>query len=264
VHNIICITDFIGSGDQVSDFVAWLYNSKTIKSWISGGFLHIYVLAYAGVEKSINRIKAIKYIDNVTVEQPIVPGNANWTNEQTTAIQRICKDYAGKHKSPLGYNDMFTFIVFYYKCPNDSPSIFRLNSKSKAHGITWEALFPKRPDLVLKRQTLTSKICFSLKWYFNIVKCIITKNFDKVTGDELQILNCIYHRHRNTKNISRILAIPLSVVKQRVYNLQEYHLLDDTMRLTDRGRLVLSRSFKFVPMIDEPIDKYDDFYYIKR
>ena len=34
-RHIICINDIIGSGDQTDKFCNWLYNSSTIKSWIS-------------------------------------------------------------------------------------------------------------------------------------------------------------------------------------------------------------------------------------
>ncbi|MCE7546069.1 hypothetical protein LZV53_16055 [Klebsiella michiganensis] len=150
---LLLIDDLIGSGDRVQKYLENIFNHKTIKSWVSGGFLEIYIVAYMasdiGIEKINKRIKNLKGIHlNYLHKAPTFHDVVGCDD-----ILELCKSYASKNnKYPLGYKDCAVRVIFGHSAPNNIPAIlhsstlkkFKASDRSVSNSSAWHALFHKR------------------------------------------------------------------------------------------------------------------------
>lgn len=139
VRIILLVTDFVGSGKQVTDFVRILLTNATLRSWKSFGWVSIRVVTYAISPQALNLIEAnvdIERIDYVLIEPTIA--TASWATKQRTEVTALCVKYAGNLTSPLGFNDHGGLFAFQESIPNTLPIILRRGGKN------WSRLFDGR------------------------------------------------------------------------------------------------------------------------
>ena len=125
VRTLVCITDYVGSGQQVLDYVATWYRNTTIKSWCSFGWMKIVVVAYAATLAGKRALDASKLIQDVQVVE-IVPG----INELRRAgpegkAEEVCRVYAkrGKVRPALGHRGSAGLYASSFSVPNNLPAI---------------------------------------------------------------------------------------------------------------------------------------------
>ncbi len=138
------VDDVIGSGTRASNFVDAFVNHKTIKSWHSRGYLTITVIAYAGTEQGIQRVRSHHYVKDVVCAHTISQADLLWSDTDGYNVVELCRKYALRTRAPkipFGYGDAFSLIVFEHGCPNTAPPILWLDSKQPE----WHAMFKQRP-----------------------------------------------------------------------------------------------------------------------
>ena len=143
-RDIFFVDDFIGSGARVRAFADGFYAHPTIKSWMSYGLIRVTAISYAGTDIGIAHAGSHKRIAAVLCSRLIERGRRAWTNSERTAVEGLCRKYAGRTSRsgiPLGYRRAFSLVVFEHKCPNTAPAILW------AGGKTWKPLFKARPQL---------------------------------------------------------------------------------------------------------------------
>ena len=164
---LILIDDLIGSGDRTRNFLEAVYRHPSIKSWVSGKYLNIIVVAFMATnkgKKSVqkwckNERKAKLHVINECPTLHHLPNNKE--------IFDLCVRYAhNKEKIPLGYDNTAVRVIFGHSAPNNIPAILHRNVKrykaksSILRGIlsSWDPLFPSRdvPEQ-LKTQIMTKK-----------------------------------------------------------------------------------------------------------
>jgi len=125
VRTLVCVTDYIGSGRQVLDYVAIWYRNGTIKSWCSFGWLKIVVVAFAATVAGKRAVEECKQIHRVEVIE-IVPG----IDELRLAApdgkaEEVCRVYAkrGKVWPPLGHRGSTGLYASSFSVPNNLPGI---------------------------------------------------------------------------------------------------------------------------------------------
>lgn len=125
VRTLVCVTDYIGSGRQVLDYVAVWTRNPTIRSWCSFGWLKIVVIAYAATLAGKRALNASKNIHQVEVIE-IVPG----INELRRATpdgraEEVCRIYAkrGRVGPPLGHGGSAGLYASSFSVPNNLPGI---------------------------------------------------------------------------------------------------------------------------------------------
>ena len=143
-HLAILADDIVGSGDRASHFIDAFCRNKSIRSWISLGYIRIVVVAYAGTQSGVTRLKKMRGVVDVIVRALLPRGRSFWTDAQRRHVEALCKNYGNRTSRSslaLGYKNALTCLVFQHKCPNTVPAIVWSARKSPP----WHPLFTNRP-----------------------------------------------------------------------------------------------------------------------
>ena len=136
IRHFFIITDLIGSGDRIWNYLqsAWLVRS--IKSWRSRKLLQFTVLAYAATTEGVKRVKSHPCGPNVVFARkcPTIFSEC----KPAGSVMKLCKKYYHGTKDPMGYNSTGALIIFKHGCPNNVPPLFH-----EAHR-NWKPLFDGR------------------------------------------------------------------------------------------------------------------------
>lgn len=141
---IVCVDDFIGSGNRGIDFLDAFWMERSIVSWHSYKLIEFHVIAYSGVEMGINIIGAHKSSPIVHIYRDAPTFNSlPWSKEKREDLFKLCEKYgrrANKRKRHmwLGYKNTMCALVFEHGCPNNVPAILVEETS------TWRGLFPNR------------------------------------------------------------------------------------------------------------------------
>jgi len=138
-RTLLCITDYIGSGAQVVNYIDTWYRHKTIKSWRSLGWLKIVVVAYASTTAGKHAVEANPHIDELRVVQ-IAPGIERLRQDPREKLEQVCRLYAkrGRLGRPLGYRDSAGLYASSFSVPNNLPAILIKSSDR------WKPFFDNR------------------------------------------------------------------------------------------------------------------------
>lgn len=131
VRTLVCLTDYIGSGRQVIEYVDSWYRNPTIKSWCSFGWLKIVVIAYAATTLGMQAVGASDHLRQIHVVE-VVHGEREL--QQTIPVGKVievCKIYAkrGKVKPALGYRRSAGLFATSFSIPNNLPAILIKTSR---------------------------------------------------------------------------------------------------------------------------------------
>lgn len=124
---IVLVTDYSGSGQQVNRFAATFTRNAQIRSWRSFRWLRIAVVTYAASAAARATMESATHIDDVYVHTPAASfDDAEWTAEERSAIEMLCKRYTPtSHSLPLGYRDSGGLYFTHTSVPNNLPFILR-------------------------------------------------------------------------------------------------------------------------------------------
>lgn len=136
IRHFFLITDIIGSGDRAWSYLesAWLV--KSVKSWHSRKLLKFTVLAYAGTDVGVRRVKQHPCKPNVIIARECPTIFTEFPSP--SPIVELCEKYYKGKKDVLGYGKTGALIVFRHGCPNNAPPILH-----EVHP-KWKALFAGR------------------------------------------------------------------------------------------------------------------------
>ncbi|MBU1392169.1 MAG: hypothetical protein KJ856_06625 [Gammaproteobacteria bacterium] len=199
IKTLILIDDLIGSGNRTRDFLEAVYRHPSIRSWVSGKYLKIIVVAFMATNQGKKCVekwckKEIKATLLVINECPTFHNLPN-----TEAIFDLCIRYANnKERIPLGYDNTAVRVIFGHSAPNNIPAILHRKVKnfkarsSILHSIIscWRPLFPSRDvpeqfkaQILAKKKTLSTKD--SIQLLLNQLDQTTAMNKEKL----LQVLN---------------------------------------------------------------------------
>lgn len=137
---ILVVSDFLGTGRQVTTFTRALARHKTIRSWRSFGLVKIGVVAFAASEEAIALAAKSRSIDRLwTVEVAPTIWKARWTPEIRDAVVELClRESRLKQRDALGYKESGGLFATARGAPNNLPALLI------QEGDGWRALFPNR------------------------------------------------------------------------------------------------------------------------
>lgn len=142
VRTICLLTDYIGSGKQVVDYLDSWQRNKTIRSWLSFGWLRIVVIAFSSTASGQGLVEQHKACSELFVYEPSpeLEGIAAWREEP--AVIEICVNYARRNRlkaSALGFANSGGLFASAFSVPNNLPAVLWDSSSS-----TWSPFFPGR------------------------------------------------------------------------------------------------------------------------
>ena len=136
IRQVFIITDLIGSGDRVWNFLESAWKVRSVRSWHSKGLIRFTVIAYASTLVGEARVRSHACGAEIfkARECPTLRTEFGFNYE----VQDLCKKYYRGNDEPLGYKNTGALIVFRHGCPNNVPRILFEVVKG------WKPLFPGR------------------------------------------------------------------------------------------------------------------------
>lgn len=270
VRHIIYVDDFIGSGQRIIDF--WQDDvSKSVKSWVSGGYCQVWLVCYTAHAQGVERIvKKLNAFEEATIRTTIGPlGKSSII--QSERLKELVVKYGARTSKPnvsLGYGANCTPIIFQHGCPNNAPAILWVNGKpnKRTNSISedrWDALFSERSIDTSLYPLFDKNITFQsypeLLWSAGQFRLAI--EFLESENEEAKLHNLILalaSKKYTRRRISEIL-IPIGDESEVAINtLTKHGLIDEDMNLSIFGRDVLERNRR---KKNEFVDKdYEDYY----
>lgn len=236
LRTIVVVTDYVGSGKQVRDFVATLRRSRRLRSWRSFGWLKVVVLTYAAAEGVDVALQPASFIDRVhVVERANTFASAGWSKEDKTAIEALCLDYGGGRADALGYLGSRGLFASALTIPNNLPYVLR------RLGQGWKPLFEGRqvpndlvsvggyaPPSIGIREVLVGlhqeRAARRLRW-----------TDDSPMSQALVILSALRRGPRNVLALSVSTGLSIRSVSKRLTTLTRLGFVDAERHITVRG-----------------------------
>lgn len=142
IRNFVLVTDFIGTGQQTSDYLTAAWRNASTKSWVSGKFLNFIVVCHSATEQGRQKIQSHSCQPDL-IEYQAAPTLTALAPFRQTALTHLCQRYGptyaeSKSIPALGYGNCGALMAFAHGVPNNAP---RLLFK---RGRKWEPLFTGR------------------------------------------------------------------------------------------------------------------------
>ncbi|MEE5090606.1 hypothetical protein V2H26_11195 [Xanthomonas euvesicatoria] len=160
VRRVMVITDFIGSGQQLSHFLDAIWATWSMRSWHSSQAnkgMRFEVIAYSATEPGRQRIEAHKTCPQVSLVAACPTIASSFSAIDAESIRQLCIDRDPGDHDPvraLGYEGTGALIAFAHGAPNNVPRLLIEPSKRKP---IQHPLFHKRVTADL-RSTFSSAL----------------------------------------------------------------------------------------------------------
>lgn len=123
IRKIVIVTDFIGSGDRIWTMLDKFWRVPTFVAWWSRGYIQFHIVAAAGTNGGVARVKThpCKATVGVTALVPTLTGPQPkpWAAVWLELVNR----YGKAHEKPLGHKETSALVAFEYGMPNNVPAI---------------------------------------------------------------------------------------------------------------------------------------------
>jgi len=156
-HTLVFLTDYCGSGDQVTRFARAFVRNATIRSWRSYGWTKVHVVAFAASVLASERIQRDTAVDYLSVAGPAASFvSAQWTTEEREAIKTLCVKYltSKERRQTFGYKGSAGLFVTHTGVPNNVPKVLTRTATG------WHPFFEGTvcpPDLVRELASYSPK-----------------------------------------------------------------------------------------------------------
>lgn len=271
VRKILFVTDFIGTGTEVAEFLWMFHNSKACMSWTSRKYIHYTVLCYAstrygGQEGVRQRLAVLHEWDKeerkrtprgprplthcaprqlLRLDPEIISCRIASTADELLRpselleFERFCtqgkyfqKTRQKDRRFAFGYKNKPSLMVFSYRCPNNVPCIFWSNNPP-----FWHPVFPARRVMPDQNTSFVSEKEFQRKI---AERRISTEGVHSTNWVTLIILDAIRKGIRRLHTLSRFLQLSKSETEKTLHQLVDRGLIDEDCQLTVRGKEELS------------------------
>ncbi len=124
-RSLVVVTDYMGTGNQILEFVRALGRNPTIRSWLSFKWVQIHVVAFAASPEAIRRVRKDKDISSAsTVEAAPTFETASWQPDVREAIVELCRLKCGLDpRWALGFRESGGLFVTERGAPNNLRAI---------------------------------------------------------------------------------------------------------------------------------------------
>jgi len=240
ITDVILVTDFIGSGSRIEEMLESFRYVATLRSWRSYGLIEFRVIAYAGTEFGISRLRSHKLRPNIHVFTSS-PTIANTFHGRAKGkIEDLCEKYPSGHKAPFGFFDTEALIAFAHGCPNNAPALLH----SSARG--WTPLFKGRSAADAPSSLFVGSGKAALDQRASRLLKVRTAREHLNDSEEAWILTLIVLAavESGAHSVPRISArthLSMSNVKRLLRLVETVGWIDDAVRLTPVGKAELGR-----------------------
>lgn len=263
-RSIVLLSDYAGSGKQITNYARALARNPTIRSWRSGRLIKIHAFAFAASEIALRNVSRDKYVDSFTFEM-LAPSfsSSGWSEMERQIIDRLCKDYALPNRKNQAYGFMGSRGVFATDStvPNNLPVILRQT------GGRWLPFFDER---VMPSDLLDKIVGYAPQARRDIIltesgqpRLLESMNLVDRSREQvslLMILGLASRRGRSLASIAGALRLSVEEAHSLVAFLRSSALLDDRNRATPLGLQELAmakgKPRKSVAILEPSLDAY--------
>lgn len=128
---LVLVTDYTGSGQQVSHFATTFTRNARLRSWRSFGWVRIVVVTYAASSAGRDAVESARSVDDLIVHTPAASfDDAAWTEEERDAIEALCLRHTPRRQrsQALGHGTSAGLFFTHTSVPNNLPFILRRRS----------------------------------------------------------------------------------------------------------------------------------------
>lgn len=255
VRRFILLTDFIGSGDRVYNYLDSAWRLRSVRSWWSRrprAGLSFEVLAYSATEQGIKRVESHPCGPRVEIVTACPTIYSRFNARERGLLVDLCQRYTADAATEytLGYGDAGALIAFHHGVPNNAPGIFW------AKTTKWKPLF-------LHRVTSSTRHTFSSDSHVQdravaTLDALGLRQLDvnSINGlpvasvNELLVLASLRRSPRTLFAISSRSGIELAQVETMLEHLKTRQLIDQSHHLTTIGRHYLLQVMKENPKVE--------------
>ena len=145
---IFLVDDIVGSGQRAREYLAVLWENRSIRSWWSRKNIEFVVISFAATEDGEKRLRKLKPSPAVVYNRACPTlRSLPWSQQLKSEASDLCQTYGkrtSKHYFLFGYQGSAATLVFEHGCPNNVPALFWAPSTDR---YPWKALFPARTVL---------------------------------------------------------------------------------------------------------------------
>lgn len=237
-RSIVLVTDYCGTGNQVSTLVDTLARNKTIKSWRSLKLVKIHVLAFAASTIALRELDAHPFIDAVhTIEAAPTLDTAPWPKKLKGEIVDLCRRESRIKGYSLGFQGSGGLLATGRRAPNNLPAIFWQETGD------WSPLFPKRevrPEVAADLSGYqASESLPALAARVGQPRVSRNQRLEYMRSASRELLRALLVVHRSAKTpaeLAAALATPVDKAETLLETLRHFGFVDEELRITPGGR----------------------------
>ncbi|WP_432444480.1 phosphoribosyltransferase-like protein [Rhizobium leguminosarum] len=235
------VTDFIGSGDRIVDFLNAAWRVRSVRSWWSrrnSAGLTFDVVAFSGTIEGIERVRSHSCQPSVHVSMVCPTIRSVLPPSKADEIEAFCIKYMPPRLADeaLGYGRTGALIGFSHSMPNNAPAIFWKKFGRK------DPLFPSRVTMGVGSPFSAATGTHAEQ---NRLGAVIgvesTGQPAQAITVETIVLTALRRGPRLSEAISGRLGLNLLVIEETLLKLKELQWINGRNQLTERGRLILTR-----------------------
>jgi hypothetical protein len=241
-RSIVVVTDWAGSGTQLSRYALTLTRHPTLRSWRSGELLRVHGVAYAATQTALAHVEEEgSAVDRLWMVR-VAPSFADrpWSPADGARVEDLCKRYGRGRSDALGFLGSRSLFATDTTAPNNLPAVLRLQ------GSGWRPFFDGRtvpPDLVAELGDYCGDVTFaeivSRAGQTRLATVGPAKHSRRQSGRLLEVLAMLGRRPRSSIELAATLMLDIVGVDGLVDALRVLGLIDEHHRVTPAGRAEL-------------------------
>lgn len=268
VRQFMLVTDMIGSGRRVCEYLDSAWKVASVKSWKSLGLMSFTVVSYTGTEKGVAFSESHKTKPSVRIARSCPTIFTEFNNEAAKNIRSLCIHYDPVDHDrieSLGYRGSEALVVFSHSCPNNVPRLlFKTDKKN-----SWRPIFPNRG-------TASSRNAFKLLERENELRRKLARmnevrlslgDWMSLYSDEakcmLLVLAAIGKGPKQSEAISRKTGLNIVLIDILIENATQWGWIDSNRRLTVSGKGQLNYARKANAAHNDTQKSVNDYYFPK-
>lgn len=268
VRKFVVVTDMIGSGQRICEYLDAFWKVASVKSWKSLKLIDFSIVSFSGTKRGIARTKKHKAKPEVLIAKSCPTISSEFDESEAKDLRSLCIDYDPidhDRVDSLGYKGSETLIVFSHGCPNNAPRVlFKRNIRQK-----WEPMFPARSttsiqeafkfddnDDGLRRKLLrlNEKRLADNGWI---------ELYSKEARNMLLLLAALRKKPRDHEAISRRTGLNIPYIKVLIESARSWGWLDSRKQITMAGKGQLRRARNSKQLGNAIEEKIIEFYFPK-
>ncbi|HFI5309864.1 hypothetical protein ACI2J7_11240 [Serratia bockelmannii] len=243
IRKVIILTDTIGSGNQMYNFLDCFRKTPSIKSWHSSHHIQFFVICYAATLEGLKKMEHHPLKPKVKYNKVCPTIDNSFSRDDKNKIISLCHKYNPDQNknSPLGYRSIAALICYSHGMPNNAPAMLHKRSNS------WSPLFRNRTTIDLKDELPPGDADYNPESYLNLMmqkRIAASSKFQNLNDDGKKFILVLLSLRRlpRTKNaIASRSGLSLRIVSDILVRMIFLEWIDDNYRITDEGQLLLEQ-----------------------